>query len=68
VVGIDEGYTRYQIEDGVNGVLFQPGDLAQAVERASDIEWDPDKIRETARTYDVTAFRDGWRRFLEASD
>lgn len=33
VLGVDEGFTRYQIEDGVTGLLYNRGDLLQSVNR-----------------------------------
>jgi glycosyltransferase involved in cell wall biosynthesis len=64
VIGVDEGYTQYQIEDGVNGVSFERGELVEAVEAMYDQEWDADAIQVTAGRYDVSTFRQAWQSFL----
>lgn len=61
VVAVNDGYTRYQIEHGVNGLLFEPGHLEEAVRELYRREWDPETIQETARRYDVESFRAAWR-------
>ncbi|WP_251328897.1 glycosyltransferase [Haloplanus pelagicus] len=63
VVGVDEGYTSHQIEDGVNGVLFDRGtaNLRAAVDRAYATEWDPEAIQRTAERFDTARFREAWR-------
>lgn len=64
VVGIDQGYTAYQIEPGTNGVRFERGGLADALERVTRQEWDPDEIRDTAARYDASNFDAGWRHLV----
>lgn len=64
VVGIDEGYTQYQIEDGMNGILFERGGLVDAVETMYRRDWDPKTIHETASRYDVETFEQQWREYL----
>lgn len=64
VVGINEGFTRYQIQSGVNGVPFDRGGLRRGVARLYEQDWDPDAIRETATRYDVSSFRRRWHELL----
>jgi len=65
VVGIAEGYTEHQIEDGTNGVRFERGatNLRAAVDRLYATEWDPATIQRTANRFSVDRFRDAWREF-----
>jgi len=63
VVGVNEGFTALQVEDGVNGVAYDRGveSLRDAVDRAFATEWDPDRIQRTAEPYDVESFTQRWR-------
>lgn len=60
VVGVDDGYTRFQVSDGDNGVLFHRGtaSLVEAVERfeAHGVEQSPSDIAADAERYSVDAF------------
>lgn len=62
VVGVDEGFTSHQITDGVNGIRFERGSqhMVEAVDRMYDTDWDAKVIRESAKQYDISAFRDAW--------
>lgn len=66
VIGVEEGFTRYQIDDEENGVLFEPtvSDLVAAVREASEREWDADRIRQSSRRYDVRSTRATWQDVL----
>lgn len=64
VIGIDEGYTRFQIDAGVNGLLFERGGLSDAVDELYDRDWDPATIAETAQRYSRVQFREQWRSWL----
>ncbi|NHN46558.1 glycosyltransferase family 4 protein [Halostella sp. JP-L12] len=68
VVGIAEGFTKQQIQDGDNGVLFERGaeNLREAVERMYDREWNANHIQESAQRYDVERFREAWREVCSA--
>jgi glycosyltransferase involved in cell wall biosynthesis len=61
VVGIDEGFTQYQIRDGENGVLFSrgPENLIAAIEQMYEAEWDPEEIQQNAKRYDVEGLKKG---------
>lgn len=60
VVGINEGFTRYQISEGVNGLLYERGELADAIGKMYDMEWDPERIQETAEPFGLEEFRERW--------
>jgi glycosyltransferase involved in cell wall biosynthesis len=52
VIGCDEGFTRYQIQDGENGILITPtvSGISEAVskfERSGGVSWTEDKIRKS---------------------
>jgi glycosyltransferase involved in cell wall biosynthesis len=61
VIGVREGFTRHQIMDGLNGVLYDrgPGNLADAVRRfeAEGVEWPGSAIREYAGQFSAPRFR-----------
>lgn len=70
VVGVDEGFTSYQIEDGENGILYERSQDAiyRAVERMYEEEWDHEQIQETAQRYDVETFTNSWQNLLTQND
>jgi glycosyltransferase involved in cell wall biosynthesis len=63
VVGVRDGFTRYQIEDGVNGVLFDrgKGNMKQSIEKVYNRQWDPETIQKTAKKYDISKFEADWK-------
>lgn len=70
VVGVDEGFTRHQIEDGVNGILYERGidNLRAAIERMYQQEWKAGEIQRIAEQYDIEVFRRKWYSLLYPSD
>lgn len=70
VIGVREGYTKHQIEEGRNGVLFDPSlqELITAVETHRNRRWDAAEIQSTARPYDTRAVRQQWNRTLRKLD
>lgn len=68
VVGVDEGFTKYQITDGENGVLFDPGSesLVQAVEAAVQKRWNSEQIQQDSRKYDIRKTRQTWQEVVRA--
>jgi glycosyltransferase involved in cell wall biosynthesis len=66
VVGVDEGYTRYQVDDGETGVLFEPTReaLVEAVRECEKREWSPEAIQARSRQFDTRAVRNQWMRIL----
>lgn len=70
VIGVDDGFTAYQIRDGVNGLLFdEPGSarIASAVERfARDgVEWNADEIAAFADQFGRGRFDDEMRNVVD---
>lgn len=67
VVGVNEGFTKYQIENGVNGILFQRGveNLRAAILEMYDRDWDVDEIQTTAEQYSTASCLNRWRHLLE---
>lgn len=70
VVGVNEGFTKYQIQEGENGVLFNPTvrDLVEAVRETNAREWDPSRVQETSRIYDIRNTRQKWQEALRQFD
>jgi len=63
VIGVREGFTKYQIQDGKNGVLYDRGDgqLAAALDRFEQdgVAWSPDRIASFADSFGIGAFECG---------
>lgn len=65
VIGVNEGFTQYQIMDGQNGYTFDRDsngirDAVQRFER-DGVSWTDDRIAEFAEQFSVTKFREGMR-------
>lgn len=69
VIGVNEGYTRHQVRHGGNGVLFDRGDLTEAVRAfyLDGVAWSPEKIAEHAQKYAASEFRAGVRDVVETA-
>lgn len=67
VIGVNEGFTRHQIISEKNGLLYQRGreNIIQAIERLSQIDWNPLEIQETAERFDIERFRENWLSLLD---
>ena len=64
VIGVNEGFTQYQIMDGRNGYTFdRDGGLRDAIRRfeRDGVEWSADRIAEFADRFSVSQFREGMR-------
>ena len=65
VLGVEEGYTKYQIRDGKNGYTHGPDaeSIRSTVERfdRDGVDWSEAEIQEYAERYSAEAFRDGIR-------
>lgn len=65
VIGVRDGYTKYQIRDGVTGVLYDRGveSLSGAIERfdAEGVEANPADLVEVSREYSLEQFRKSMR-------
>lgn len=61
VLGVDGGYTKYQIMNGKNGYMFGQDleEIMKAVKciNCHGVEWTPEKIREFSHKYGVYEFR-----------
>jgi len=66
VVGVNEGFTRFQIEPGRNGVVYERGseNFVSAVEKMYTTDWEPDEIQQTAQKYSAARFEEDWRLLL----
>lgn len=66
VIGVRDGYTQYQIRDGLNGHLYDRGvaNLYDAIQRheSGGVEWSADEIATDAERYDTESFRSGMRK------
>ncbi|WP_265108321.1 glycosyltransferase [Halosolutus halophilus] len=63
LLGVDEGFTRYQIQSGRTGLRFDPtvASIRAAVRRFDPDDFDPVAIREEARRYEYERFAQGLR-------
>jgi len=65
VIGVDEGFTQYQIMDGENGYTFdrETGGLWDAIRafERDGVAWDAPRIEEFAERFSVSSFREGMR-------
>lgn len=67
VLGVNEGFTKYQIKDGCNGVLYERGELEDAVNRYENMDdlWPTQKIAEHAeRNYGINRFQENAKKAL----
>ena len=62
VIGVRDGYTKYQIQDGATGILFNRGvdNLAKSIERFAEegVTADEADLVELADAYGVERFRE----------
>ena len=58
LIGVNEGFTQHQVEDGVTGLLFEPTveSLRDAVRKFDPESFDPDTIRKFAARYRYETF------------
>lgn len=63
VVGVNEGFTKYQIHENENGVLFEPTNkgVISAVKRIESVSWDSKTIQEQSRRFDIREMRRVWQ-------
>lgn len=69
VIGIREGFTEHQINDGKNGILYDHGDLEQAIQRfeTDGVDWTPRKIADSVTPYSRERFREQIREHVETT-
>jgi len=70
VVGVHEGFTKYQIDDGVNGISFKRGvkNVRTAINRMYEQDWDSEHIRETAEAYGMERFEQQWQDLMRGNE
>jgi glycosyltransferase involved in cell wall biosynthesis len=69
VVALGRGGVRDIVADGVNGVLYEPADpggLADALDRASRIEFDYTALRASALPFRTERFREEFKNEVES--
>jgi glycosyltransferase involved in cell wall biosynthesis len=66
LLGVDEGFTRYQVEGGVTGRLFEPTveSVRETVRAFDPDDFDGEEIRDRAEKYRYEAFESGVRRVV----
>lgn len=64
VIGARSGYTAYQIEEGWNGLLYQPGTLTDAIGRfeRKGVTASREEIQKFAERFSVESFRETVRK------
>jgi len=68
VIGVEEGFTRYQVQDRKNGQLWERGELVDAVREfeRGGVAWTEQEISEFAReNFCIERFRRGMRNAVE---
>jgi glycosyltransferase involved in cell wall biosynthesis len=60
VIGVEEGYTKYQIKDGRNGYTIYPNatDALHAIDTLDDVgvSWSPDELNQFAQQFSTERF------------
>jgi glycosyltransferase involved in cell wall biosynthesis len=66
LLGVNEGFTRYQVEEGVTGMLFEPEveSLRRTVRAFDPADFDSGRIQERSGQYSYQAFEEGIRRVV----
>ena len=68
VIGIQEGYTQYQIKPYENGLFVSrptPSGLEQAIKEFQRCKWNIEKIQNYAKKYDISVFRKKIKEIVE---
>ncbi|WP_435154296.1 glycosyltransferase [Haladaptatus sp. DFWS20] len=67
LLGVNEGFTKYQVETGVTGEVFEPTveSVRDAVRSFNSDKYDSDVIQEHAEKYRYEAFQEGLRTLVE---
>ncbi|WP_254531102.1 glycosyltransferase [Natrinema gelatinilyticum] len=63
LLGVNEGFTRYQVQGGRTGLLFEPtvASIRETVRRFDPTDFDSVEIREAARCYEYECFAENLR-------
>ncbi|WP_458204407.1 glycosyltransferase [Haladaptatus sp. NG-SE-30] len=64
LLGVNEGFTKYQVEEGVTGELFEPSvnSIRKTIEAFDSAKYDSVMIKECAQKYCYETFREGLRK------
>ena len=67
LLGVDEGFTRYQVDTGVTGERFEPTveSVQETVESFEAEQYDSDEIQRRAERYSYSEFESGLVRVVE---
>lgn len=73
VIGINDGFTKYQIRDGENGVLYptgNPASIKQAIRQfeKSGVSWDSDKLESFADQFSRDRFNQEMKAIVEKAN
>lgn len=70
VLGVEEGFTQFQVQNGETGYCFERGELGEAVARyeRDGVDWSADQIAGFAARFDVESFRNGMRRIVAETE
>jgi len=63
LLGVDEGFTRYQVQGGRTGLCFEPtvSSIRETVRQFDPDDFDPVEIRQAARRYEYDRFAEDLR-------
>ncbi|QSW99701.1 glycosyltransferase [Haloterrigena alkaliphila] len=67
LLGVNEGFTAYQVQGGRTGLLFEPTveSIRETVRRFDPADFDANEIRAEARRYEYDRFAAGLREVIE---
>jgi glycosyltransferase involved in cell wall biosynthesis len=67
LLGVNEGFTKYQVQEGVTGELFEPNveSIRDAVQSFDSDKYDYEVINQHAEKYRYEAFQRGLRNVIE---
>ncbi|CQH55635.1 probable glycosyltransferase, type 1 [Halobacterium hubeiense] len=70
LLGVDEGFTAYQVEENVTGLLFEPtvGSIRETVRSFEATEYDAGKIQDEGNRYQYSEFEAGIRHAVRCGD
>jgi glycosyltransferase involved in cell wall biosynthesis len=59
VIGVNDGYTKYQINDGANGILYDRGELINGIKRFENngVEMSHKEIKNSTDKYSLKRFK-----------
>jgi len=68
VIGVREGMTQHLIQDGVNGCVYDRGELDRAIEcfEADGVEWSEQEIEAFAEQFSTNRFHDAFNQLVAA--